>query len=336
MGVIFDLFDEPLLFETGDNLFARLETVEPGELAGVFRHPRAFIQYGDELETVPFARREIIRIVGWGNLDDAATELRIGEFVADHAEFAADQRQANGLVPKVLVALVAGVDGDRGVADHGLGTGRGDDNIFVPAGNGVANMPEMPLLLLVDDFEIGNRGLATRTPVDEIFPAKDQTFLIQAHECFAYGPGKIWVHRKMLARPVTARADTLQLPDDRATVLLLPGPNVFEELLAPDLAPLDALFAEMAFDEHLRGDAGVVGAGQPEHIVSQHPPPSHTDIGLRDFIHVPHVERAGHIGRRNHQRIGRFVALGRGDKEFFVYPPLGPVRFKPARFVDFI
>ena len=48
---------------------------------------------------------------------------------------------------------------------------------------------------------------------------------------------------------------------------------------------------ELALDHHLGGDAGVVGAGQPERVVAAHAVPADGDIDLGVLEHVAHVER---------------------------------------------
>ena len=52
---------------------------------------------------------------------------------------------------------------------------------------------------------------------------------------------------------------------------VLPVPDAFEELLAAHLAAARLLtFHQPPLDHHLRRDAGMVGAGLPEHILAAH------------------------------------------------------------------
>ena len=69
------------------------------------------------------------------------------------------------LADEALVALVVGMDGDGGVAEHGLGPRGGDDDvgrrivgIEGRALDRIAQMPEMALGLDLLDLEIGDRG----------------------------------------------------------------------------------------------------------------------------------------------------------------------------------
>ena len=68
---------------------------------------------------------------------------------------------------------------------------------------------------------------------------------------------------------------------------------------------------ELALHHHLRGDAGMVGSGQPN-SKSAHAMPAHDDVHLRLVEHVPHVQAPGHIGRRQQQREHRPRLSGGG------------------------
>ena len=70
-----------------------------------------------------------------------------------------------------------------------------------------------------------------------------------------------------------------------------------------------AFFGELAFDDHLGGDAGVVGAGEPEGDVAAHAVPADGDVDLGVLQHVAHVEGAGDVGRRDDERECRLAGL---------------------------
>ena len=91
-------------------------------------------------------------------------------------------------------------------------------------------------------------------------------------EDFRDGARQAFVHREALARPVAGRAEPLELVDDRAAGFGLPLPNALDEGFASHLAARRLLpFRKLALDDHLRGDAGVVGAGLPQHVFAAHP-----------------------------------------------------------------
>ena len=94
------------------------------------------------------------------------------------------------------VALVFRMNGDGGVAEHGLGARGGDGEklagvLAVIAEDGVADLPEVALLLVVDHFEIADGGLAARAPVDDVGAAIDEALLVEADEGFADGDGEV-------------------------------------------------------------------------------------------------------------------------------------------------
>ena len=234
-------------------------------------------------------------------------------------------------------ALVVRVDRDRCVAEHGLRTGRGDhDEIPVRPLDGIAEVPQRTFLGLVLDFQVGDRGECARIPIDHVLAAVDQTALVKTDKALGHGSRQPGVHREPLPGPVAARADALELSHDRAAVGLLPVPYVLEELLPPEIAAVDAVLGQLALDQHLGGDTGVIGARQPENIASAHPLPAHRDVDLRGLEHVPHVQRASHVGRRDHQREHGSRRGSVSFEQTLADPPLGPRWFNLRGIVGFL
>ena len=87
----------------------------------------------------------------------------------------------------------------------------------------------------------------------------------------------------------------------------------------------DTVGGELALDHHLRGDAGVVGARLPERVVAAHAVEAHEGIHDRVVEAVAHVQRAGDIGRRDHDAVRR--AGARWLKAAFGFPAFGPAAF---------
>src|SRR5262249_39464979 len=145
------------------------------------------------------------------------------------------------------------------------------------AGDVVADLVELSLDGLVDDLEVRHRRAATRTPVHDVAAPVDQARLVHRHEGVAYGPREVRVHREPLARPVERAPEALQLRLDRVLGLALPGPDALDELLAAERLAVDAFLRELALDDHLGRDPGVVGPRHPEDAVAQHalPPGQH-------------------------------------------------------------
>ena len=165
-------------------------------------------------------------------------------------------------------------------------------------------------------FEIGQRGLAAGTPVHHVLAAIDQALFVQAHEGFAHRAREPGIEREALAGPIAAVAGALHLPFDDAAVLFFPLPDALFELLAAQVALVQAFLFELALHHHLGGDAGVIGARQPQRVVAAHAMPADRDIDVGVLEHVAHVERAGDVGRRDDQREDAARIFGRRRKIF--------------------
>src|SRR5690606_20090411 len=129
------------------------------------------------------------------------------------------------------------------------------------------------------------------------------------------------VEREAAALPVAGGAHHLHLLDDAVAVLLLPGPDAAEELLAAEIVAALALgLAEIPLHDHLRGDAGVIGPRQPERVESAHPLPAREHVLQGHEDRVAHVQLTGDVRRRDDDAERRLLALVLGAEE----PPLLP------------
>ncbi len=70
-----------------------------------------------------------------------------------------------------------------------------------------------------------------------------------------------------------------------------------------------AFRAELALDHHLRGDAGVIRARLPQRGVAAHAVPAREGVHERVLECMAHVQRAGDVRRRQHDAVGRSIAL---------------------------
>ena len=71
---------------------------------------------------------------------------------------------------------------------------------------------------------------------------------------------------------------------------------------------------ELALDHHLGRDAGVIGAGLPQHGAAAHPPEAHQRVLHRVVEGVAHVQAAGDVRRRHHDAVGLGRRIGRGPE----------------------
>ena len=285
-----DLLDQALGFEALDDQLARGEAEHAVQFEncraefrarrdalrelgiGIEQKLRVGAQDIDHGEAVAPAHLEIVEVVRGRDLDGARALLGIGIFIGDDGDAAADERKDRVLADKRFVALVLGMDGDGGVAEHRLGPRRGDDDVarLVVGIEGrpldrIAQVPEMALGFDLLDFEIGNRGEQLGIPVDQALVLVDEPGPVEIDEDLAHRARQPVVHGEAEPRPVAGAAEPLELADNGVARLFFPLPHAANERLAahgaaPGLLPLH----ELALDHHLGGDAGVIGAGLPQ------------------------------------------------------------------------
>ena len=188
-------------------------------------------------------------------------------------------KQDAGLADQMLIALVVGVDGHAGVAQHGLGTGGGDHQIAAAVAQGIADVPEGAGLVHIFDLGVGQGGDAVGAPVDDAAALIDEALFIQVDEGLANGRGAGVVHGEAGAVPVAAGAELHLLGYDARAVFVFPVPDALEELLAAQVVAGQALLgAQLFLHADLGGDAGMVGAGQPQGAVALHALEADQDI----------------------------------------------------------
>ncbi len=292
--------------------FARETAPRRGSVIFVLRESLAFDTENIDLRQVmPLANLEVVEVVRRRDLHRARALLGIGVLVADDRDLAPHQRQDHVLADQVLVALVLRVHGHRRVAQHRLGPRGGDHDegrrivrVEGLALERIAQVPEMPLALHLHHFEVGDGGQELWVPVDQPFVLVDETGPIKLHENFKNRLGQPLVHGETLARPVARSAQALELVDDGAAQFGLPGPHPLEELFPPHLAAAGlAALGQLPLDHHLGGDAGMVGARLPQHVLAAHALEAAEDILQRVVERMAHMQRAGDVGRRNDDRI---------------------------------
>ena len=82
----------------------------------------------------------------------------------------------------------------------------------------------------------------------------------------------------------------------------------------PSVAAVDLALHQLALDHHLGGDAGVVHARLPQHVLAAHALEADENVLQRVVERVAHMQRAGDVGRRNDdgERLGTVGGAGAG------------------------
>jgi hypothetical protein len=147
------LGDDPaLLAQRAHHGRPGLEPVQA--LEGTVRGDHAvLIEHGDARQAVAAADLEVVRVVGRGHLDRTRAERGIYVLVGHDRDAPAGQWQLDRLADQVRVARVVGVHRDRGVAQHGLGPGRGDhDRVIAIA---IPDRDEFAVVVAVVNLDVG-------------------------------------------------------------------------------------------------------------------------------------------------------------------------------------
>ncbi len=325
---------------------ARLETVESLQI-----HTREVVHVaigGDDFnlrQLVALADFEVRLVVRRRHLEHAGAELKIHVLVADDGDELLLAREFGGqgtddvFADVFRIARVFRIHGHGGVAGNCLRPGGGDgQKCSRRFGDFDFEIIERALLLFHDYFLVGQRGERNRTPVHHTLAAIDEAFFVKLDKHLLDAARIFRVHREPFARPIARRAELLELLDDDAAVLFLPLPDAFEKFFAAEIVavPDCAGFLENFLHHRLRGDAGVVGAGQPEDFLAVHARLAGEDVLDGVVEDVAHGKHAGDIRRRDDDGIRR--ALGRyarrvGGEAVLLQPEIIPLVLNGLRLI---
>jgi len=251
-------------------------------------------------------------------LDCAGAEVHVDQLVvSDEHKLAVDERVLQAAAVHVLVPGILRMDRDSDVAQHGLGTCGSHHNLLVRTDKLVRKGPDdaehICLVLGVTrhgdasacldvhivDLDIRDARAKRAAPVGQSNVAIDQAILVELDEGRSDCGNALFVESEDLAGPVEGATQAPQLVGNVAMALLLVLPHALEEGLSAHVVPRQLLlFGELLLDDDLRRNASVVGAGDPERVVSAHAMPARQQILNSDRQCVPNVQRASHVRRR--------------------------------------
>ena len=328
------LFHEKAEFrELGHGLGAGFEPVETSEfLAGQFVQGRVGVENVDDGEVVAEADLVVGLVMCGGDFKDAGAEFEIDRLVTDDREERFDiggEGAADMEADELGVAGILGVNGHGGVGHDRFGTGGGD----LEKGPGFfhhldAVVVEKGFLGFWDDFLVTERGEGDGAPVHHALASIDHPLGVEINENLLDLARVGVVHREAFPGPIAGAAEFFELVDDDAAVLVLPLPDALEELVAAEVvAGFLFLFAELALDDGLRGDAGVVGAREPEDLVAGLAGVAGEDVLECVVQHMAEREDAGDIRRRDNDRVSGLRRGGVGGEVAVLDPPGIPLFF---------
>ena len=335
--VIVDLDEEALVLKGLHDGLPAVGAVHPGVGAGLRRHPGVQADHLGLRQAVALPHLVVVGVVGGRDLHGPAPHLRVRILVRDDGDEAVHQGQADLFAHRIPPSFIRRMHGHAGVPQHRLGAGRGHDHVRPTVCAGVADVPEVALRRLLLHLQVGDHGLAGGAPVDHPPAPVDPTLLVKSDEGLQHGAGVAFVQGKPLPAPVVAAPQGAELLRDEPPVLLPPGPYPFEHLVAAQVKPVfPLLFVEQLLHPHLRGDAGVVRAGQGQRDEPLHPLVARDRVVDGVLKGVAHVELAGDVGGRDGDGEARGAGSSLGPEVTLPLPEFIPARLDGLRVIDLV
>ena len=274
----------------------------------------------DLRQIVALSDLKVVGVVGRRDLHRSGSELLIHIVVRHNGDLPVSQGEQTFFAHKVFVALVIRMYRDGCVSQHGLRTCGRDLQVIVSSHDGILDVPEMSLLLLMLYLRVGEGCLAHRAPVDDPGAFIDIAFLIQADENLLHCLGTALVHGEPLSVPVAGDAQLLQLRLDGSRIFFLPLPGALQELLPSQLLLVNAFLFQLVGHLHLRGDSSVICSRDPEGVVALHPLIADQDILQGVVKSVAHVQLSGNVRWRHHRCKGLSAPVHFRVEIFFLAP----------------
>ena len=312
-----------LLLQVLDDLLAALVPVHPIVGAAVLVDPAVVADAADDLQVMAQAHLEVVGVMGGSHLHSAGAEAQLHVVVRHNGDLPVHDGQDAGLAHQITEPLVLRIHSHAGVAHHGLRPGGGHHQIAAAVGQGIADMPQVAGLVHILHLGVGQGGDAVGAPVDDAASLVDQALVIQLAEGLPHGLGAALIHGEAGAAPVAGDAHLLLLLHDAVAILLLPLPHPLEELLPAQIIAGQALLdAQFLLHLDLSGDAGMVGAGDPQRGVALHPLEAGQDVLQCAVQGVAHVELARDVGGRHDDGEGLLLGIRIPVKAVVVLPHL--------------
>ena len=237
------LYQKALFLQILHHGFSGLIPVHAGIFAAQFINGGVIIHNVDFFQVMAFSYLKVIRVMSRGDLYTAGSKLLIYIFIRDHRDLSVGKRQLQHLSYQMFISFVLRINCHCRISQKGLRTGSSDLHILsFLAYDGIINVPEKSVLVLMFYLCVGNGSLAYRTPVDDPGSFIDIAFLIKTDKDFLYCFGTALVHGKTFSVPVSRSTQLLQLIDDLSTIFFFPGPGIFQEFFPADLIFIDSLF----------------------------------------------------------------------------------------------
>ncbi len=327
VSVLAHFLQQSLRFQIFDNFLSRSEAIESSVHASIRVHMTVAGHHLNFRQLMAPSGFKVIRIVRWRDLYRAGSKLAVHHLVGNDRDLTVHQRQKQILADQVLIPLVLGMHCNRGITQHRFRSRRRHHYKFIAVGHRILDVPQIPLPLLMQHFQVAQHCQTNGTPVDQPRFAVNQAFVVQPHKHFPHHPRHLRRKRKSLSRPVAALPNALHLLGDLVAGFFFPFPNLLFEFRAPELLIVNALIHQVLHNHSLRGDSRMVGARQIQGVVPPHPEPASQNIDLGVLQHVANVQRTSHVWRWDDDRENWTERIHFGAKQIVLHP-----KFRPAWF----
>ena len=258
----------------------------------------------DGLEAMAASDFVVGGVVCRRHLHCAGAELRAHRAVLDDRHRSSGDGQHSVTAYQGSPARVSGRNGHSSVAEHRLRPNGRNFNLH-SALDRIPEVVELVAMLLPLDLLVADGGAIAWTPVDDAWTAVDQSLVIQRLEDDADRAHVRCVKREPRARPVTRVPEAAHLLVDATSVFLVPRVDSFLEPFPAQRLLARPLVGELALDDVLRRDGGVIRARTPFHLIPGHA--SLTAQGVLDGepARVSHVQRTGDVRWWQRDDVGR-------------------------------
>ena len=201
--------------------------------------------------------------MGGSDLDGSRTEVFFHVFVCNDGDFSVPEGELYRFPYYGNISFVVGIDGYRGIAQHGFGACCGKLDKARAVGERIAEFPESAFFCFVFHFGVGKSGAAFDAHVGNTVSAVYESFVIEYLEYVSDRTAQIFVHGEGFAAPVAAAAERTQLFFYSSAVFIFPVPGELKEFFAAHPSFFESLSAHFFGDLEFCCNGRMIGAGQP-------------------------------------------------------------------------
>ncbi len=201
--VILCLHQRPFRLQILYNSLPGLIAVHPRIFLILLHDPCILCENVDYGKVVTQPHLKVVGVVCRRDFYDAGSKFHIHIIVCHQRDFPVDNGQDQCLAHQILISLIFRVHRHCRIAQQRLGTRRGKIDVSAAIRKGIAQVPEMPFLILIFHLGVRYGGETVGTPVNDALPPVDQALFVKIHKNLLHRLITSLVHCKALPFPVT-------------------------------------------------------------------------------------------------------------------------------------